>query len=308
MTQSNAGYVAKIQGPSRKWRLEREFIGNCEGEIDLGDGVYELDKAGKRSYLAIVESRRMEIANSDMDKVIHACNAYGVSFLSAFEIWAKSKRRSSETFVETVNTLAAPAKRAHQQQGKRKAEARKVRVSKMTAKEAFDTSDAADFRGFAKLLEEVGALGKIAADLLRCQKSSTRAKLYGRSEYRTFSYERKETHLARLCVQLATAGLTWGWQEDKSSHVPWILYVDLPNGQVSFHCYERFTGPEYPGKWDEQHASEVRVIGFADWVRSGCVGTPACETELEATPIPSHRRPSYHRDKTLLQAMRGKRV
>lgn len=30
----------------------------------------------------------------------------------------------------------------------------------------------------------------------------------------------------------------------------WVLYVDLPTGQVSFHAPERGAGPNYPGKWN----------------------------------------------------------
>lgn len=45
-----------------------------------------------------------------------------------------------------------------------------------------------------------------------------------------------------------------------------MLYVDLPNGQVSFHCPARLGGPNYPGEWDGQRASESKVIEFTDHV------------------------------------------
>ena len=45
-----------------------------------------------------------------------------------------------------------------------------------------------------------------------------------------------------------------------------VLYVDLPNGQVSFHSPERFDGPDYLGEWDGLRMSEERIIQFCQEV------------------------------------------
>lgn len=43
----------------------------------------------------------------------------------------------------------------------------------------------------------------------------------------------------------------------------WVLYVDLPGGQVSFHSAERYAGSDYTGEWDGKHLSAERIIRFA---------------------------------------------
>ena len=45
-----------------------------------------------------------------------------------------------------------------------------------------------------------------------------------------------------------------------------VLYVDLPQGQVSFHSRVKYDGPEYGGDWDGKYKSEERIVEFADAV------------------------------------------
>jgi hypothetical protein len=64
----------------------------------------------------------------------------------------------------------------------------------------------------------------------------------------------------------------WGWGID--NQMPefsprHVLYIELPQGQVSFHSHERFAGPDYLAKWDAQHASAERILRFCDEVLSG---------------------------------------
>jgi len=64
-------------------------------------------------------------------------------------------------------------------------------------------------------------------------------------------YREKEWALGRACQLLGQTDLTWGWGRDLDCPgVTWVLYVDLPTGQVSFHCPSRGDGPDYPGEWD----------------------------------------------------------
>jgi hypothetical protein len=88
------------------------------------------------------------------------------------------------------------------------------------------------------------------------------------------AYERKAYSLKELIAALAdhgaALGITFGWGRDESQHYnKWVLYVDLPNGQVSFHSPERYDGPDYPGEWDGRRASEERIISFCQQVHEG---------------------------------------
>ena len=45
----------------------------------------------------------------------------------------------------------------------------------------------------------------------------------------------------------AGLGIAWGWKQDPATiNYPWVLYVDLPTGQVSYHSQFRGEGPDYP--------------------------------------------------------------
>ena len=58
-----------------------------------------------------------------------------------------------------------------------------------------------------------------------------------------------------------------GWGRDEAQTFnKWVLYVDLPEGQVSFHSPERYEGPDYPGQWDGRRLSEERIISFCQRV------------------------------------------
>lgn len=64
------------------------------------------------------------------------------------------------------------------------------------------------------------------------------------------AYDRKQWSLRNLCDALlthgATLGITWGWRRDPAvTFNPWVLYVELPTGQVSFHSPTRGDGPDY---------------------------------------------------------------
>lgn len=109
-------------------------------------------------------------------------------------------------------------------------------------------------------LEDLGAAGRIALNLLRACKASERAKKYrggqrGRGSYRAMAYGKKEWSLNNLCKELthsaASCGLSWGWGVDDKQEVHrHVLYVDLPTGQASFHTGGRGEGPVYDGEWD----------------------------------------------------------
>ena len=147
----------------------------------------------------------------------------------------------------------------------------------LKARKVYDGSNSGQTRKFCCALEKTGQLGMIAAELFRIQKASARAKVYsgfitsryGSISHRSLAYKRKGKCLSCLCKLLQTdaCGLTWGWAYDGKQQVAkCVLYIDLPNGQVSFHSTDRFAGPNYPGEWDGEHTSEKRILSFCDGV------------------------------------------
>lgn len=118
-------------------------------------------------------------------------------------------------------------------------------------------SDGAATRKFCSTLEKISHLGKIAAQLFRSQKASSKAKVYrgslkrssgSRTSYRDLAYQRKGECLTKLCDLLSedSCGLIWGWGRDKNTnmHTPRnVIYIELPQGQVSFHSNGKCKGP-----------------------------------------------------------------
>lgn len=153
-----------------------------------------------------------------------------------------------------------------------------------SAARIFAGSDAAETKWYYGLLAKSGAVGEIAVCLFRAQKCSSRAKKYrggirGVGSFRSLSYGRKSWSISELCQKLAAhpeCGITFGWKKEGDGQIvpEWIIYVDLPEGQVSFHSTQRYEGPDYPGEWDRQRKSEERILKFCDRV---------CESRLSVT-------------------------
>lgn len=106
-----------------------------------------------------------------------------------------------------------------------------------------------------KELEALGPIGVIAMNVLRAQKNSARAKVYRGRRFKDAAYGRKQWAMDKLTAALtehaANLGFRWGWQEDPQQEFHrWVLYIDLPTSQVSFHTAARGIGPNYAGKWD----------------------------------------------------------
>jgi len=151
----------------------------------------------------------------------------------------------------------------------------------MRAVEVYEGSDGALTRAFYAALEARGPAGVVAVNLFRAQKTSTRAKLYrggirGKGSYKSMAYDTKRWAMENLVKVLtehgAALGITFGWKEDPQTvfgeEASWVLYVDLPQGQVSFHSPNKLAGPLYARDWDQQKLSAQRVIEFADSVAS----------------------------------------
>lgn len=122
-------------------------------------------------------------------------------------------------------------------------------------------------------LRKHGPAGQIAINLFRACKCSARAKVYRGGGHKREAYDRKQWSIGNLGLTLTQHPmLTWGWKVDPSSfHVPWVLYIDLPEGQASFHTEQRGLGPDYAGDWDGAVGTgPARICRFAANVLEGC--------------------------------------
>jgi hypothetical protein len=160
----------------------------------------------------------------------------------------------------------------------------------LNARDIFEGNDAHKTRAYYAALWRRGPIGEFAANLMRAQKASTRAKRYrggisGVGSFSDLAYQKKGESLIQLCDWLLqnankpgsaggvlryagdTETLFWGWKLDpRQAHAKWVLYIELPNGQVSFHSTERFGGPDFPWEFDGAHASAERIISFCDFI------------------------------------------
>lgn len=108
-------------------------------------------------------------------------------------------------------------------------------------------------------LAALGPCGAVALNLFRAHKNSGRAKVYRGRRYRDAAYDRKQWALDNLSAILVgqgamagfAAGTGWGWSEDPDQPAHrWVLYVETPHGQLSFHTAARGVGPDFAGAWD----------------------------------------------------------
>jgi hypothetical protein len=143
--------------------------------------------------------------------------------------------------------------------------------------EVFCQNDGEVTKAYYAAMDAIGPLGKIATALFRAQKRSSRAKEYRGRRFREASYGVKGWSISQLCGLLnehaSTLNIAYGWKQDPAvilrGQASWVLYVDLPQGQVSFHNPERMAGPDYSGEWDGTHKSCERCIAFCDFVANG---------------------------------------
>jgi hypothetical protein len=137
-------------------------------------------------------------------------------------------------------------------------------------------SDGDATRALYQRLEAIGPAGAIASNLLRACKTSTRAKRYRVRRHRGGAYDVKGWAMGNVCELLLDHGpglglVRWGWGEDREQpHHRYVLYVELPTGQVSFHAAELGAGPTYPGQWDGvRDVAADRILRFAAGVLDG---------------------------------------
>jgi hypothetical protein len=140
----------------------------------------------------------------------------------------------------------------------------------MRASDIYEGSIGDETKAYYAQLQERGVIGYVAMNLFRAQKCSARAKAY-RGGFKGEAYDRKNWSMGNLAHALvlngATLGIPFGWKQDPAQAFHnWVLYVDLPAGQVSFHSATRGEGPDYAGEWDGNHESAARICAFCDLV------------------------------------------
>lgn len=146
----------------------------------------------------------------------------------------------------------------------------------VNAKEIYEGSNGEATKALYAMLVEVGAVGVIAMNLFRAQKASARAKVYrggvrGRGSYKSMAYEKKNWSLELLTVALTchaeSLQIRWGWRTDPAQNFhSWVLYIELPTGQVSFHSAARLSPHDYAEPWDGSKDSASRIVAFVQTV------------------------------------------
>ena len=141
-------------------------------------------------------------------------------------------------------------------------------------REIYEGSDGVATRNFYEEMNSKSIHGELATALFRAQKRSSSAKKYRGRRYTEAAYSVKNWSLGEICRILTLIDkhtfdpptpYTWGWKLDPDTPgYQWVLYVDLPQGQVSFHSLDRLKGPDYLGDWDGKRLSEERIIAFCD--------------------------------------------
>jgi len=146
-------------------------------------------------------------------------------------------------------------------------------------KNVYHGRNAADTRKLQSDLRKAGPRGKIAAEVFRAARASSKANRFinggikrskgGYDSYSDLDFQKKTEALKKLSelLEVDACGLNWGWLEDEEAiAAPFLLLVDLPVGQVVFHCTDRFAGPDYSVEMLGGSQRENAVIGFCDSV------------------------------------------
>jgi hypothetical protein len=133
----------------------------------------------------------------------------------------------------------------------------------------FEQNDGDTTKAYYREMDGRGPAGMVATALFRAQKRSRAAKRYRRRVFTRKAYDVKNWSIAEVCRLLAAyaerLGISWGWAKDeKAIGFENVIYVDLPEGQCSFHAPVRGAGPEYAGKWSGKKNSAEVIFAYCD--------------------------------------------
>ena len=141
----------------------------------------------------------------------------------------------------------------------------------MHAAEVFNQQNGEVTKAYYAEMNTKGYLGMLAVALFRAQKRSTAAKRYRGRKFTSAAYDVKNWSLGEVCRILKSwpSAPVWGWKRDpKTPGYEWVLYVELPTGQCSFHSPERLDGPDFNGEWRAGKGSEATILEFCDSIES----------------------------------------
>lgn len=136
----------------------------------------------------------------------------------------------------------------------------------MEARFVFNQQNGDVTKSYYAEMNAIGIEGQLAVALFRAQKRSTAAKKYKGRKLTRSAYDVKNWSLSEVCRILAKdIGMTWGWKYDRAAvNFEWVLYVDLPQGQCSFHSPDRLAGPDYGGSWKPKRPSVEVIIDYCN--------------------------------------------
>lgn len=136
----------------------------------------------------------------------------------------------------------------------------------MEARFVFNQNNGDVTKAYYADMNSKGVEGELAVALFRAQKRSTAAKRYRGRKHTRSAYDVKNWSLGEVCRILGkNLGIEWGWKYDaKAVNFEWVLYMDLPQGQCSFHSPDRLTGPDYTGTWKPAKPSYEVIIEYCD--------------------------------------------
>lgn len=124
-------------------------------------------------------------------------------------------------------------------------------------------------QSFYDFLGRLGWEGKLAVALFRAQKRSSAAKTYKYRKFRRKAYDVKNWSLEQISLILSEHdfGYPWGWKQDpKTKGYGWVLYVDLPTGQCSFHSKKPCGLKRYEGEWNGRRESLRSILAYCNQV------------------------------------------
>ena len=145
----------------------------------------------------------------------------------------------------------------------------------MLAELVFNQSDGDITKGYYAAMNNKGIKGQLAVALFRAQKRSTAAKKYRRGKWRHAAYDIKNWSISEICrilnaMQAFEMAPEWGWKRDPNTPgFEWVLYVETPKGQCSFHSPDRLHGPDFKGEWKPIPNSEQSILAFCDSIWDG---------------------------------------
>ena len=146
------------------------------------------------------------------------------------------------------------------------------RQERSVAHDIFHQQNGDVTKAYYDAMNAKGLPGQLAVALFRAQKRSTAAKKYRGRRFTQDAYSVKNWSMSEVCRILTTmqafeSAPRWGWKRDpKTPGYEWVLYVDLPTGQCSFHSADRLSGPDYAGDWDGAGMSTERICRYCDLV------------------------------------------